>query len=443
MQKIIFSLFLSFIVQAQEIPRRPVALFLDCNIGTHYSNSIIPTMKKRGEELIVVKCKDFEAKMTELSKKNVYVKTLFASGHDGDGKIYGDNYVEDRISFDPLFDIAAVNQKYPQLFSKTQSYYPLGCYTSAPANLQQYVYVMPSLKFVSGFFGAAHSANRPVAQDYLNEVLNREDEIINAGTAAEFKQVTSRLKSMNSAVNLGMYRNLACKTQSDDYTDQALKGWSLTVDHADNVNQVVNFSNEECLQKKPEFDKNLEIYREYNSGNLEIPKDTNQGPLRKLYSFFRQNEYCKYVIKDGTFKHYPYGDTVFSLLFHRQYRENFAIWAEQDLKGLIKDLASELNQNFTPIVSSKLREVLSLVKAIKEEDMKTWSLKRINQVSRDLAGLDAQIHQLSADKKIALKNSKIRDDLSKLSKNFTQLVVERQAPSSWHEINQNYLPEDP
>ncbi|MBC7456896.1 MAG: hypothetical protein H7235_01365 [Bdellovibrionaceae bacterium] len=444
MQKIILILSFLFSWAQAQVPAKPVALFLDCNIGTNYSNAIAATMKKRGEELIVIKCKDFEAKMAELSQKNVYVKTLFASGHDGDGKVHGDQYGEDKGEFEPVDDIAEINAKYPKLFAQTQTYYPLGCYTTTPSNLQQYVYVMPNLKFVAGYFGAAHSANRKVAQDYLNEVLTEEDSIINAGSAAEFEKLTSSLATMNTDINMGMYRNFACKSKSSDYTGQNLSGWARTVDHDDSkINRVVNFSKEECLALKPEFDKNWLEYIEYVKGNREIAKDTKSGPLRALYSFFRQNDYCKFVIKDGSFKHYPFGDNVFTLLFHRQIRENFSIWAGSDLNDLQKKLSNELRQNKSPEVQQILQQAIAQVKAINEEDMKLWPMKKVYQASLTLAAADDRLTRLLADKKIVLQDEKIKQSLNKMSKNFTRLVIDRNAPLSWHELDPNYLPEDP
>ncbi|MBC7752942.1 MAG: hypothetical protein H7Z71_01810 [Moraxellaceae bacterium] len=444
MQKII--LFFSLIASTVDAgtPPKPVALFLDCNIGTHYSNAILPAMKKRGEEIIVIKCKDFPAKMAELAKQNVYVKTLFASGHDGDGSVHGDKYGEDKGTFDPVSDIGEINKKYPKLFSQVQSYYPLGCYTTAPSNLQQYVYCMPNLKFVAGFYGAAHSAHRKVAQDYLINLLEVEDEIIQAKNAAEFNSITQRLSSLNSDINMGLYRNFACKASGDDYKKQELKGWGLTIDKKDtNVNQFVNFSKSECQSLKPKLEENLAKYLEYDEARLDIPRETSSGPLRALYSFFRQTEYCKYVMKDATFDRYPYGDWVFSLLFHRTYRENFKIWAQADLSKLKSQLAEELSQNKSLEAKQVLRDALAQIQMIRNEDMKTWSMGKINDVSVDLAEATARLFSLVADKKITLKDENLKVTLNKMSKNYTDLLVDRNAPLSWHEVDPKSLPEEP
>jgi hypothetical protein len=78
---------------------------------------------------------------------------------------------------------------------------------------------------VGGFYGAAHSAFRQKSQDYLVEMLKTEDAIVQTATVEEFQQLTSRMAAMKTDLNVGMFKNLTCKTGGT-------KGYMLEVDHS-------------------------------------------------------------------------------------------------------------------------------------------------------------------------------------------------------------------
>lgn len=436
MQKLILvvSLFVS-VGYAQKNPPRPIALFLDCNIGTHYSNAIAPTMKNRGEELIVVPCKDFKKTIDKLALQNVYIKTLFASGHDGDGRVYSDDSRADlKGQFDPYVDVDEVNKKYPQLFSQVQSYYPLGCYTTAMGNVRQYLEVMPSLKFVSGFYGAAHSAHRQKCQDHLVDVLQKEDAIIQAADVNQFKKITSSLASMQTDMNIGMFRNLTCKMGET-------KGYVLEVDRESEspVNRVTVFSKDDCKKKKAEFEQRSEEYFDYSEGVVDVPIDTSRGPVRDLYSFFRQNEHCYDLVKDDKdYKNFPSASEIFSLLFHRNFQRNFKLYYQKKMNALKAHIQQQMTSDLKS--ASVLKEAYDQINNLSTQDLGSWNVKKVNQVS---VALQATSQKLQKTMTCASKSNCLKSEFTHIADEFTNLVGDRMAPDEWHAYTPGKMPLDP
>lgn len=447
---IIFFLPLFCLAQEKDSPK-PVALFLDCYIGTNYSTAIASTIKARGEELIVVKCKDFDKKIEELAQRKVYVKTLFASGHDGDGKVYSGKGVEYQ-EFDPVVVLDKVNKKYPQLFNQTQSYYPLGCYTTSPSNLQQYIKVLPGLKFVSGFYGSGHSSHRKISQDYLKEVLQKESEIIEASDIRKFEMITRSLNALKTPLNVGIYRNYACSTQSQKYEDQELKGFELQVDNESidgKVDRIVNFSKDECKKKINDFEINYEKYLKYENGLIDIPINTQSGELRSLYSFFRQNEYCIDTVHDGSFNKFPYGDNVFSLLFNRNYRKNFKAYYE-DVTGKLSLLKTQLKKALKQSKNTDvdIQKAFSQIQDISGQNMSSWTYKQILDMSVSLQGLSVRLSDKvkkakycpwqstsTQVKKTPLDTHCVIDNYNEIANAFTDLLANRNGPTEWHDYS--------
>lgn len=423
------------LTQAQTTTPKPVALFLDCNIGTHYSNAIAPIMRQRNEELIVVKCKDFYKKMDELAKKNVYVKTLLASGHDGDGTVYSDGVGEDKGQFNPSEDIEKINSKYPQLFRQTQSYYPLGCYTTSPSNLEGYINVLPNLKFVAGFYGAASSAHRKVAQNYLVEVLSNEKKIIESSQISQFKNIINRFGSMRTGLNMGMYKAYKCDLSLNGNVSKKLNGILLEIDHSRDKKTITDFDLKKCLELKPEFDQKLEEYRKYDSGELEIPLDTKSGPVRNLYSFFRQNEYCTQILPGDTI--YPDGSSVFSLLFYRNYLKNYAEFFKEEIQDNLKDINSEISKTTNSAETiAYLKSAKTILESMNLANMSNWNIKKIKEVSVELNRLDSVYEQLDPNR---IKNLPYVQSIN----SFTSLIESREAEESWHEFTPGAEIDDP
>lgn len=436
MRKIILiSSLLAGYAFAQKAPPTPVALFLDCNIGTHYSNAIAPTMKKRGEKMIVIPCKDFQKKMDELATQNVYVKTLFASGHDGDGRVYADDSREAiKGQFDPYSDIDAVNKKYPEMFAQVQAYYPLGCYTTAMSNVRQYLDVMPNLKFIAGFFGAAHSAHRQKSQDYLVEALNKEEAIVQAATIQEFKKLTTGLKSMKMDMNIGMFKNLNCKTSDTN-------GFMLEVDRAGDgpVNRAVIFDKDVCRTMKADFEKKTDEYLKYSGGDIEVPIATGGGPVRELYSYFRQNEYCYDIVKDDKdFEKYPTASEVFSLLFHRNFQRNFKLYYQKKMNTLKENLRLEMASN--PAAEAALKDAYDQINNLSTQDLGTWTVKKVTEVSVKLQAASQKIQKLNICKTAA---NCLKKDFTHIADEYTNFVSDRMAPDEWHSYTAGKMPLDP
>ncbi len=434
LKKILISSLIPGVVYALNTSPKPVAVFLDCNIGTYYSNAISATMKKRGEDMIVIPCKDFHKKMDELSKQNVYVKTLFASGHDGDGRVYSDEGRESQGQFDPYLDVDQVNKKYPKLFSQVQAYYPLGCYTASMGNVRQYLEVMPSLKMVGGFYGAAHSAFRQKSQDYLVEMLKAEDAIVQTSTVEEFKQLTSRMAAMKTDLNVGMFKNLTCKTGGT-------KGYMLEVDHSGDtpINRAVTFSAAECKKKKAEFTKKTEEYWKYSDGEIDVPINTGSGPVRDLYTYFRQNEYCKDIVKDDKdFENFPYATELFSLLFHRNFQRNFKIYYQNQMNDLKEKLKQQMLTD--PNSAAMLKKAYDQINMLSTADLGSWNVKKVTEVS---VALQATSKMLQSKMTCKTQANCVKNAFTNIADEYTNFVSERMAPDEWHAYSPGRMPLNP
>lgn len=436
MQKLILIVSLvAGVAQAQKTPPKPIALFLDCNIGTHYSNAIAPSMKKRGEEMIVVPCKDFQKTMDKLAKENVYIKTLFASGHDGDGSVYADDEREaTKGKFDPYIDIDAVNKKYPKLFAQVQTYYPLGCYTTAMGNVRQYLEVMPNIKFIAGYFGAAHSAHRQKSQNYLVEMVNKEDAIIQAVTVHEFQKLTSNLETMKTDMNIGMFRNLTCKTGET-------KGYMLEVDHGGDapVNRAVIFSKDTCKKIKTELQKKTDEYFKYSEGEIDVPIATSGGPVRELYSYFRQNEYCYDIVKDDKdFQNFPSASEVFSLLFHRNFQRNFKLYYQKKMNALKAQIKQQMTSDLKS--ASALKEAYDQINTLSTADLGSWNVKKVNEIS---VALQATSQKLQKTMTCTSQTNCLKKEFTHIADEYSKFVGDRMAPDEWHSYTAGKMPMDP
>lgn len=253
--------------------------------------------------------------------------TLFISGHDGGGGIYGKN---GDISIQDFRDL---NESSPGSLDSLRTLALLGCNTANHAQVMDWKNFMPNLAFIAGYDGSAPTQKWIQGREYIKDIIANNKAIIAETDANIIKNLFESFRHMTELEATMFVDTPLCL--NPDFTEDQY----LFRPKAEEGERFTTFLDNDC---KPKMDKFLEeiypIYNKYLQGELEIPEDTAQGQLRDFYTHIRQNEHC-YRANESL----PSGNQALFLLFFKNYFKNFNEYYEPYIEDFFETVNEVYN----------------------------------------------------------------------------------------------------
>lgn len=333
----------------------------------------------------------------KLSNKNAEIHSIIMSGHDGSGSLDG---MAGYISKRDLLKILNENfDDKENLLKNLNSIYLWGCYTATRGETGWWSEHLPQISLVAGFHGSGPSIGKQASNDILYDLLTSEVEIKNL---CDGKEIENKLMSLKGLKYL--FSGIYVKSCNEDQWYLSRKKVEiLGTSHSEYKTQFGEAGKEICV--KPELlekAKNyIENFNDYFDGIKPIPKDTNNGPLRKIYNFSRDNEHCLDSWKKLGLALNP--DNVALLLFYDGVKANFY----NSFKDLIIEATDAIN-------SLPLNEVDLIGKDL---DFKSWLIKKTKlEISKFL-----NPKELADLQNFVLQNREALNRLPKTKEEFVML----------------------
>lgn len=268
-----------------------------------------------------------DAKFKELAGKDKSVNSIVLSGHDGSGSFHGIAGGGDKRQIVELLKDAYKDK--PELLEQLNSVYLWGCYTATRAETDWWSKNLPSLNIVGGFHGTGPSIGKTASNQMLYDLMSSEEEI---ARVSEENRLEGQLKGLDGLPYLlsGIYVK---NCNEDEYYLSRQKSQS-----GDRLVTSFGPTGEEVCKERESENKELHSrFMKYFNGELPIPKDTQNGELRRIYNFSRAWEHCgQYWDAAENLK----PDQVALLLFFDGVKANFYNSFRSEIQAALKAFQS-------------------------------------------------------------------------------------------------------
>lgn len=259
---------------------------------------------------------ELKEELEKLKKSHSSLENLMISGHDGGGHFGGS-----KQSFTKQ-EVAEVMAQYPDV-NNVKSVMLLGCYTGVQKEVLDWENIFPDARLIAGYDGSAPLSDKPDGHEYLYDLLTKEKQLTSTGEQNKLKGIlASEVKSLRN-LNAAFYIKPTCRSNGAE----SAYYYGLISSKDQHERQLRPFDKNECLNAKKELQTLSLRLDKYDSGELEIPKDTAGGELRQIYNKARSFEHCSSIIGEiiNTNK-------VFSLLFYEGEKKNFANFYDKEMQ---------------------------------------------------------------------------------------------------------------
>ena len=216
-------------------------------------------------------------KLRELAGRNVAVRSIVASGHDGGGVIHGNNGEVNK--YDIIRGMKSAYQGKPDLLRQWSSVLMWGCFTATPSESAVWRSEVPSLRALAGFDGIGPSNEREASRDVLADFLVKEHRICEARDQNELRNLVASVEDIQHT-SAGMFLR-QCNGAEYYYARRD----SGTV--FGRFNQVAG-----CAAVREVLTQYRNELAKYHEGTMEPPADGVDSPLRQMYTQLRQNAQC-------------------------------------------------------------------------------------------------------------------------------------------------------
>lgn len=425
MKTLLFSLFLVGNVSAatcnKKIDPSKVVLFIDTNMSSPEIATAEKAACDRGEKLVMVpknykefevfiraidkanadlkkcksNCKAFEtakeksfekfesfkkanpdlSKATsqvvdEIAKSQGKIQQIIISGHDGGGVFSGEKGGISRPDLYSILDEHSATNDVTSLLL-------LGCYTGTQKEVFDWKKVLPNVRLIGGYDASAPLSDRPHGHKYLADLMLKGKDLLAQTDIDKLNKYTE--KNIKSLFGLHSALYLQCEETSNEKDFYYSK--------AQNPSEFTKLDFEACL-KDTSLQQAVEKLVPYEFGELEPPKDTQKGELRKLYSTVRQWEHCIDIVESPAKV-----STFFNLLFYEDVKKSFAHYYKDRLAEAEAALA---RLDVATLEVNAAAEIEALEKELQaEKDV----LKLLSEKPQDvIATLEAAVTKAEQDR---------------------------------------------
>jgi hypothetical protein len=271
--------------------------------------------------------------LEKMAGENLEINSIVLSGHDGSGSFYGKAGRTDKRALITALNLAYKDKDH--LLDNLNSVYLWGCYTSTRGEVNAWSKLVDSLKVVAGFSGSGPSIGKEASNDSLYDIMTSEDDFYALESAKDVERNLLSIKGINYLLS-GIYLKTCNEKEFYLRRFKDPNNRKRTIHEFDE-----NFMSEHYCKKDSTKKAQKELYDEfmqYFDGKLPIPKDTQNGALRRIYNSARANSFCREQVSDKRYLLDP--DKVGLLLFFEGVKENFY----DSFKAVIDEAAKELEK---------------------------------------------------------------------------------------------------
>lgn len=275
-----------------------------------------------------------EKLVSTLDGENKKISQLTFSGHDGGGN-FGGTFAN--VSKEEVREIFA---RYPKQRDSVQSLLLLGCYTGVTSEIRAWRESFPQAKLIAGYDGKGPLGDRKAGHTYIRDILQKEQSIVRE---SEEKKLYSMLDKGIEHINMitaAIYIEPFCGPEDSRsyYFRSSKKG----------AQRFRPFDDTGCLKIMHQSIELREKISPYITGETDIPTNTSESELRRLYDFSRENSHCfvdseapaepneegEVSVSSETDHPMAYPDQLMMLLFYHPFKVNFARFYKDDLLAL-------------------------------------------------------------------------------------------------------------
>lgn len=250
-----------------------------------------------------------QSSLEEIKNSGAKLQNITISGHDGGGIFSGHKGEFSREDFAKLL------KNFPEI-NEVKSLLLLGCYTGVPKEVIEWKHIFPNIKIIAGYDGSAPLSDRPHGHQYISDILLKENLLLKNADQKKLQNFTKQNIRGLTLMNASMYLECNDGTKEGEFYYGSLKeGKSFR-----------SFDIKECEGKKEEVEYLATKISMYSMGEMEPPKDSANGDLRKLYNQARQLQHCGEILDIEMDM-----NTLFNLLFYEGVKKNYANFYKEDL----------------------------------------------------------------------------------------------------------------
>ena len=253
-------------------------------------------------------------------KAGLHFDKIIISGHQENSEHFG---VFGDLKFS---EIAKAFKKYGTC-DDVQAIYPFGCSTVSQKGIMEEKWkdVCPNLKLIGAYNGQGPLGYMKANKVYLEGLITKTDEIIQAKTKEDAQAVFKTIEYVNNA-QVGLKAGI-CLNSDVIITNTSISSISEALRNC-----------KELSNKKLE-DKYV-CYKNGLPGCEDLPAVTNGGPLREFYAYLNDTHACNDVLAEAGHVRPP-SESVLRLIFDKNVRTNFETIYKPELdkmNALITDL---------------------------------------------------------------------------------------------------------
>ncbi len=325
---------------------------------------------------------------------------LLISGHDGGGNFNGHNGELDRQEIYEVFD------KHPELRKSVRGIYLLGCNSGTTMELSLWGSIFPEAIFVNGYEGQAPLNFRAKGLEYLESLMQKEEEIISSKTKKEVEQRLLQVARIREGFT-GL--RLVCPgINNEDGSQVELNAFGIPLDKGSFMRTDPTAG---CHSEA--FEENYRSFLSYYHGNTPIPQDSGpSSAVRGIYNFASSNAHC--MDFQDEFK-IPINMT-FGLNFFHAFKKN-ALRASDNYKASLRDdITMDIDQLYDEYDSfhEKMRKrrdhmvkAHEILKEILRDKGGSFSNEQLWEIVDQLESSWASDFDTSAEKKLLVENLKV------------------------------------
>jgi hypothetical protein len=364
---LLFFSFESHAICTKKVDPKRTVIFIDANNGGQEVETARAAACNRGDSFVVFPengsctngCRDhLKTTLSSLKAKGSAPVSVILSGHDGGGNYSGTYGNISRSDITRMF-----SEDFPEFKNSVESLYLLGCYTGVKYEVFSWMSGFLELKFIAGYEGSAPSSTRLAGHAYIEHLMLQEKQLINQANQANIKNDIEKIPYMEQLTSSIVVRALQCEDpETNKPTDFYYRSKPVQGEKMEILNSA------DCVEKIGKSKEKSQEFTKYYNGELPVPADTANGPLRHLYNFYRSAEHCF----NGD-SNVPKGDQVLGMLFYPGYAANIARFFGDLSASLTLDLN---NLSFDTWKQTLDQEILELEAQMKEYEKEIAEFKK-------------------------------------------------------------------
>ncbi len=329
----------------QSVDPKKIVLMVSFHDGAEEEKGARLAACERGETLVVlprVTAEDVGNYQEELATflasartNGTTVSSLIISGHDGGGEYYGD-YGSTSVA-----EISQTVSENRSVFQDTSSLLLMGCWSAPPDQVSLWRTILPNMRVLGGFVGAAPLSIRESAGTFVRDILKGERRLDENASEAGVRAMLKTVEHMNY-VTAGVYvQPNVCSEQNpfyfispansaDEMPEGMVKGLNTLADGSEREMACIKAFGRDGVAGT--FDWNQITQYFYGQAGEETDPE-----LRSLYSFLRNNKDC---FSEGYSEGPILPDQALFLRFFQDTKKNFGKYFNAELGAMYSQIDS-------------------------------------------------------------------------------------------------------